>query len=186
MTTVAAVIGRLLAGRATVRGESWTVASTLVCRNGAEAGFASLGLLARLASGPGPQLRMPARLRLGVVIVGAALAAAMACAEALPMLTELKLRSSQDAALRGDGRAATNDALDAHDLEPWAASPDLQLALVYERARRLAAARSAIDAATRRDPSDWRLWLVSARVAAKQGAVGDARIRLRHARELSP
>jgi Flp pilus assembly protein TadD len=148
--------------------------------------FASLGLLARLASGPGPQLRMPARLRVGVVIIGAALAAAMACAAALPMLTELKLRSSQDAALRGDGRAATNDALDAHDLEPWAASPYLQLALVYDRAGRLAAARSAIDAATRRDPRDWRLWLVSARVAAERGAVGAARSRLERARELNP
>jgi hypothetical protein len=49
MTTVGAVIGRLLAGRATVRGESWTVASTLVCRNGAETGFTSIGLSVNLS-----------------------------------------------------------------------------------------------------------------------------------------
>jgi Tfp pilus assembly protein PilF len=82
---------------------------------------------------------------------------------------ELKVRDSQAAAARGDATAAQNDAVDAHKLEPWAATPYLQLALLYEQAGQIAGANRAIDAATARDPSNWQLWLVASRLQVKGG-----------------
>jgi hypothetical protein len=148
-------------------------------------GFALLGLLARLDSTVGAPA-LAGRLR--VVAVGLCAAAALVAigVEAAPMLGELKVRNSQAAVARGDATAAQNDAVDAHKLEPWAATPYLQLALIYEQAGRLAGANRAIAAATIRDPDDWRLWLVASRLQVKSGAVGAAVRSLRRARALDP
>jgi Flp pilus assembly protein TadD len=148
-------------------------------------GFALLGLLARLDSTVGAPA-LEGRLR--VVAVGLCAAAALVAigVEAAPMLGELKVRNSQAAVARGDATAAQNDAVDAHKLEPWAATPYLQLALIYEQAGRLAGANRAIAAATIRDPDDWRLWLVASRLQVKSGAVGAAVRSLRRARALDP
>ena len=148
-------------------------------------GFALLGLLARLDSRVGVAVfEGPLRL----VVVGLCAAAALVAigVEAAPMLGELKVRDSQAAVARGDARAAQSDAVDAHKLEPWAATPYLQLALVYEQAGQLAAANRAIAAATIRDPDDWRLWVVASRLQVKTGAVGEAVRSLRRARALDP
>ena len=46
--------------------------------------------------------------------------------------------------------------------------------------------RSEVDAAIRRDPQDWRLWLIRARIETKLGAIRAATASLRHAAELNP
>ena len=74
-----------------------------------------------------------------------------------------------------DTDAALDRAAAAQALEPWAASPYLQLALVREAAGDLAGARAAIEDAIERDPLDWRLWLVRTRLETKDGAVAEAR-----------
>jgi Tfp pilus assembly protein PilF len=102
------------------------------------------------------------------------------------MLGELKLRDSQAAAAHRDATTAQSDAVDAHDLEPWAATPYLQLALIYEQAGDLAAATRAIDAATERDPENSQLWLVSARIATKRGEIASALKSYNRARRLDP
>jgi Tfp pilus assembly protein PilF len=102
------------------------------------------------------------------------------------MLGELKVRDSQAAAARGDATAAQNDAFDAHQLEPWAATPYLQLALLYEQAGQIAGANRAIDTATARDPSNWQLWLVASRLQVKGGAVAAAVRSIGRARALDP
>ena len=148
-------------------------------------GFVLLGLLARLDSTVGaPTLEGRPR----VVAVGLCAAAALVAigVEAAPMLGELKVRDSQAAVARGDATAAQSDAVDAHKLEPWAATPYLQLALVYEQTGQLAGANHAIAAATIRDPDDWRLWVVASRLQVKSGAVGAAVRSLRRARALDP
>jgi hypothetical protein len=147
-------------------------------------GFALLGLLARLDSTVAPALEG----RLRVVAAGLCAAAALVAigVEAAPMLGELKVRDSQAAAARGDATAAQNDAVDAHKLEPWAATPYLQLALLYEQAGQIAAANRAIDAATARDPSNWQLWLVASRLQVKGGAVAAAVRSIGRARALDP
>ena len=93
------------------------------------------------------------------------------CAAALPLLTHLEIGASQAAARDGRTVAALHAASSAVRLQPWAASPYLQLALVAEQAGRLAVADAAIRRAIA-GSDDWQLWLVAARVQTKQGHVG--------------
>ena len=71
-------------------------------------------------------------------------------------------------------------------LQPWAAQPYLQLALVSEQAGRLDVADTAIRRAIAHSPEDWHLWLVATRIQTKQGHIDTARRSLRRARALNP
>jgi hypothetical protein len=106
--------------------------------------------------------------------------------EATPLLTDMRIRQSQGAVNRGDLAGATSRALSAVSLEPWAASPYLQVALVEEQKGTLASARSWIARALQRDPIDWHLWYVKARIESKQGDLVATRADLRQARRLNP
>ena len=106
--------------------------------------------------------------------------------EGLALLSQARLDESQSAAKRGDTGTALSAADDAHTLEPWASSPYLQLALLEEQAGHLKAARARIGDALDHDPSDWRIWLVSARIDVKAGFIGEARKSLARARALNP
>ncbi|MDP9223413.1 MAG: tetratricopeptide repeat protein, partial [Actinomycetota bacterium] len=59
-------------------------------------------------------------------------------------------------------------------------------ALVQEQLGRLAAARGWIRKAIDKNPSDWRLWLVSARIDTKADDIPAARQSLRRAKALNP
>jgi hypothetical protein len=108
------------------------------------------------------------------------------CAQAVPWLVDLQLKASAAASERGDGRASLRHALDARRIQPWAASPYLQLALVEEQRGDLKASRKWIDSAIDRDSIDWRLWLVAARLATKAGDMPAARTNLLRAESLNP
>jgi hypothetical protein len=142
--------------------------------------------LASLALACGGGEATTVRLRPAARAALAVLALAVVLAEAGPLVTALETEASQAAARRGDLRAARSAALAARDVQPWAASPYLQLALVSELAGDLPAARSEIRGAIAHDEDDWRLWLVSARLAARSGAVADAEQALARARGLNP
>lgn len=118
------------------------------------------------------------------VIVVAALSL-IGC-QLVPLLAHTNIRQSQQAAANGDGAAALSDALQAKSLQPWAASPYLQIALVQEQSGNLAGARASIRRAIEKDGSDWRLLLVSARLDVKAGFVAEARRSLRKAERLNP
>jgi O-Antigen ligase len=108
------------------------------------------------------------------------------CAQAIPWLASIKLADSQAAVRRGDGDAAFSDATDAKRIQPWAASPYLQLALVEEASGQLVSAHRWIERAIDRDPEDWRLWLVAARLETKSGKIGAAERSLKRAASLNP
>src|SRR6266508_3173715 len=108
------------------------------------------------------------------------------CAAAIPWLASIKLADSQAAVRRGDGDAAFSAAADAKRIQPWAAAPYLQLALVDEASGQLAAARGWIEKAIHRDSENWRLWLVAARLETKSGDVATAERSLRRAASLNP
>jgi hypothetical protein len=108
------------------------------------------------------------------------------CAQAAPLLSEAKIRDSQAASRRGDGEDALKDATIARNIVPWASSPHLQLALVREQGGALIGARANILDAIERDPSDWRLRIVAARIEARRGAIKLARRQLLEARRLNP
>jgi hypothetical protein len=107
-------------------------------------------------------------------------------AQAIPYLSDDRIRASQSAAAAGDLRRALSAARDARDMQPWSPDPWLQLALVHEQRGELEPARRAIARATAEDRNDWRLWLVAARVQTKLGEITLARSSLRRAIRLNP
>jgi O-antigen ligase len=152
-------------------------------------GVAALALLVGAAtrtgssatgSPPTPRIRWP--WRAAILVVGAA----AAVAQGIPLLTQTDIERSQAQAARYDMPAALASARAAQRTAPWAASPRLQLALVEEASSDLDAARRAIRAAIQRDSSDWRLWLVAARIANERGDAAEAAADLRRATSLNP
>ncbi len=110
--------------------------------------------------------------------------AAIMCA-AVPMLAQERLEQSQAAAGRGDAAEAVEAADGARSLQPWAASPYLQLALVQEQAGDLGQAKTYVEDALERDRSDWSIWLVAARIQTKAGFIKAGRRSLRRAQALN-
>lgn len=122
---------------------------------------------------------------------GAAIAVLVAgwvlvCVQAVPLLTQYTIVASQEAVQDDDLPEALDQALAARQLSPWASSPYLQLALVHEQGDDLPAARAAIGEAIERDPLNWRLWLIRARLETLDGEVAAARESLARAVELNP
>jgi tetratricopeptide (TPR) repeat protein len=122
------------------------------------------------------------RVRIALVAVGVV----VVVAQALPLLSQTRIEDSRAAAERGDLAKALDDAHAARRLTPWAASPHLQLALVEEEIGDLRTARRSIRWAIDNDPTDWRLWLVAARLETKSGLIAEARTSLERARSLNP
>jgi hypothetical protein len=104
----------------------------------------------------------------------------------LLFLSEIKLDESRAAVDRGDLASAAQDARDASTLQPWAADPRLQLALVGERATDWTAARAEIAEAIDRAPEDWALWYAAARIEYKAGDRDAYAAAYERARALNP
>jgi tetratricopeptide (TPR) repeat protein len=136
------------------------------------------------ASEAGGERRGRRRFAGGVLVLGFSWIAI--CASALLLLTSLSLSSSRGAFGDGDLERAADAADDAIDLQPWAAEPRQQLALVLEAEGDLPAARDEIDEAIERSPEDWRLWLVAARMALEADDPVSARSHAELAQSLAP
>jgi hypothetical protein len=119
-------------------------------------------------------------------VAAAALAFGLIVAEAIPLLATMEVRRSQEAVTSGNLVEAFDRAESARSIQPWAASPYLQLALVQELGGRIDEARASIETALHHDRDDWRLWLVAARIQTKAGAIAEARQSLAKAEELNP
>lgn len=119
------------------------------------------------------------------VLVAAASLAAM-FAIAIPYAATSAVRASQADVLAGRVNAALKQAATAQNLEPYAATPRLQRALILEQAGDLPGAQAAIAQATARAPDDWSLWLIRARIAAESGQVPAATGYYRRAHRLDP
>ena len=110
---------------------------------------------------PGAGMRAVPRTLVG----GLALTALVAIA--IPFAATWAVRLSEADARARKYDAALGDAATAQRLEPYAATPRLQRALVLEAAGDLPDAAVAIAQATARAPSDWQLWLVRSRIDAE-------------------
>jgi hypothetical protein len=108
------------------------------------------------------------------------------CAAGLLLLSDLRLNASRDAFDRGDLQAAANAADDAASIEPWAAEPHTQLALVRERSGQIAEARKEIAEAIDRAPRDFKLYLLATRLATEAGDKTAAAEYFTRAHELNP
>ena len=127
-----------------------------------------------------PRRRVAPRAILAVLALGALVAIVV------PMAGALATRDSRDAAADGQLVAALEASRTAERLQPYAATPHLQRALVLEAAGALTQAAGAARAATVEEPTNWRTWIVRARIDARRGAAVAAVAELRTARRLNP
>lgn len=120
--------------------------------------------------------------KLGVAVAG--------CAGILiggvALIGDRALHDSREAAGEGDYARAADDARRARSIQPWAAEPHLQLALLAERTKDLTTANREVDEALERAPDDWRAWVVALRLRTKADDAPAARVALARARELAP
>jgi hypothetical protein len=133
-----------------------------------------------------PQRRAPALVVRAVIVV-----VAIACMVGIgvPLAATSAVRKSQAAASAGNTSAALADAREAVRLEPGAASPEMQVALVLEFRHDIAGAASAGRQATLDEPANWQTWLVYSRLEAEAGhptASVDAYLRARSLNPHSP
>jgi O-Antigen ligase len=115
-----------------------------------------------------------------------ALSVAALLAIALPLAATNELQRSQSSARGGDLGEALASADAAESLQPYAATPHLQKALVLERQGRFAAAADAAREATRAEATNWRTWLTLSRLEARRGDAKAATVAYRRARALNP
>jgi hypothetical protein len=108
------------------------------------------------------------------------------CAAGLLLLANERLTASRDAFDRGDLQAAADAADDAASIEPWAAEPHTQLALVRERGGQIGEARDEISQAIDRAPRDYELYLLATRLATEAGDKPAAAAYFTRAHELNP
>lgn len=130
----------------------------------------------RSASGRGRLMRS------GLIVT----ALASLVAIAVPLGTASAVRQSQAAVGGGETRLALSDARSAARLEPGAASPQIQEALVLELEHDYPAALQAARKATRDEPQNWSGWLTLSRLEAESGQVRAAISAYRRARSLNP
>jgi tetratricopeptide (TPR) repeat protein len=124
--------------------------------------------------------------RFGLAVAGLALAWLAAIALVGPLLVEHEIESSQQAVAAGDLTGAADHAETARSIEPWAASPYLQLGLVAERAGESPRALEMLDKAIEREDRNWKLYALRSRVEQEAAEPAAATRDLEHARRLNP
>ncbi len=120
------------------------------------------------------------------IIVLALLAIVAIGAIVVPLSGAVATRDSRTAAADGRVVAALEESRTAGRVQPYAATPDLQRALVLEDAGALSSAAAAAKVATADEPTNWRTWFVLARIEARRGESAAAVQALRKARRLNP
>jgi O-antigen ligase len=150
--------------------------------------FPVIGMVAfaLLALALPPALVRTSRTRRGVRIAVAAVALVAVLVEGDLLLTTNAISASQSAATRGNLSAAASSARRATWLEPWAASPYVQLGLVQESQQRYKLALATMNTAIDRDPNDWRTWFLRYRIQRELGEVAVAVKSFARARALNP
>jgi O-antigen ligase len=132
-----------------------------------------------------PRRRWPyARRGLRAAVVLASLACLVAIG--VPLATATAVQRSQAAAASGNAGLALHDAQEAARLEPNAASPQLQLALIQELQGHVRLALLAAQRAVHDEPANWASWLIMSRLEAENGNAPASVVAFRHARSLNP
>jgi hypothetical protein len=142
-------------------------------------------VLAGTTTPPPPEPPSRRRARVPRLIV-AIFALAALPAVAVPLASAVAVRGSQRAVHDGRLAEALHEAADAERLQPYAATPWLQQALIAEEGGDLGTARTAVRNATSREPTNWRPWLIRARIEALAGNGASAVDAYRRARALNP
>jgi hypothetical protein len=126
------------------------------------------------------------RRRFGLAVAGLAVAWIAALALIGPLLVEREIDASNSALADNQVEAARDHADTARSIEPWAATPYVQLGLVAESQGDFATAAERYSQAIDREESNWQLYYVRARVEDQAGEAAAARADLAEARRLNP
>ena len=124
--------------------------------------------------------------RFGLTVTAVVLAWVSAVALVGPLLVEHEIDSSQAAAAREDFGGADDHAETARSIEPWAASPYVQLGLLAERQGNYPAAITHFSHAIEREDRNWQWYYLRSRVEHEAGEAAAANADLEKARELNP
>ena len=123
---------------------------------------------------------------IGFAIAGLAVAWITALALIGPLLVDREIDASQAAAAEGNFGVAVEKADTARSIEPWAASPYVQLGLLAEVEGDYAKAAQQMSKAIDREEGNWLLYYLRARIEHKGGDEAAARADRAHAQELNP
>ncbi len=126
------------------------------------------------------------RRRYGLAIAGLATAWVAAIALVGPLLVDRELDASRSAAASGDIGGAIDHAQRARSIEPWAASPYVQLGLLDELNGEYEPAAIAFSHAINREDHNWQWYYLRSKVEHEGGDEAAAARDLRKARELNP
>jgi O-Antigen ligase len=135
-------------------------------------------------SGATELARRPRRVATRVAIGLATLPALWAIA--IPLSSTVAVRSSQAAARAGNFSKALSEAATAQRIEPEAATPWLQRALILEQLNDIGGASQAIQEAEIREGTNWQIWLVASRIATEADQPALALSDYQRARSLNP
>jgi hypothetical protein len=128
----------------------------------------------------------PARRRYGLALAGLALAWIAAIALVGPLLVDREIKASQKAAAKDDIAGAISHADTARSIEPWAASPYVQLGLIAEYQGDYQGAVRRLTQAIHREDHNWQLYYLRSGMQEEAGDSAAAEADLERARELNP
>jgi hypothetical protein len=176
--TTLAALAALFAAYAVAAGIDWMWELTVVTM----VAIVALALFCSAAgTDPGsPQLvkpsekRGPRRIRFGLGVAALVTAWLLICAQAIPLLAQLRIKDSQTYAENGNTAAAYRAAMDARNLQPWATSPYFQLELICKMEGRIERAHVWIKRAIAHDPTDWQLWYAASDLEVRLGQIQQA------------
>jgi O-antigen ligase len=151
------------------------------------AGAAVAARCRQLAAGaPGRDEAAEDSGRFRLTVAGLAVAWLTAIALIGPLLVEREVGASRDAAAAGEIASAVDHAETARSIEPWAASPYVQLGLLAELQGDYATASQRLTQAIDREDRNWQYYYLRSKVEAAAGNAAAARADLAEARRLNP
>ncbi|HEX7278920.1 MAG TPA: O-antigen ligase family protein [Solirubrobacterales bacterium] len=128
----------------------------------------------------------PGERRFGLAVAGLAVAWVAALALIGPLLVDREIDSSNDAAADGNVAAAVEHAENARSIEPWAATPYVQLGLLAESQDDYEGAAHRLTQAIEREEGNWQLYYLRARIESRAGDAAAAAADLAQAQRLNP
>jgi O-antigen ligase len=124
--------------------------------------------------------------RYGLALAGLGAAWIAAVALVGPLLVDREIKSSRSAAANGEFATAVSHADTARSIEPWAASPYVQLGLLAELQGDYPTAIANFDKAIDREDENWQWYYLRSKAEHAAGAEAAAQRDLEKARRLNP
>jgi tetratricopeptide (TPR) repeat protein len=124
--------------------------------------------------------------RFGLAVAGLAIAWITALGLIGPLLVDHEIRASHTAAASGDIASAVSHADTARSIEPWAATPYVQLGLLAQLQGDYVTATGRLSQAINREDRSWLLYYLRSKIEHEAGDTASSRADLRRAQQLNP